>query len=111
LELWELERIKDKVEEMEGRLEVTIYAPDNTRYRVWYFPRDDVALYAKTVWDEDRRERPDKVSPGSILEALKNTDTKVRVRVKNDSTIESWFGSEPDMNPLDDVYRYTIHLT
>jgi hypothetical protein len=38
-EPWELERIKEKVQKMAGRLEVTIFSPAN-RYRIWYYPPD-----------------------------------------------------------------------
>ncbi|MGA2462642.1 MAG: hypothetical protein ABSF82_14585 [Candidatus Bathyarchaeia archaeon] len=111
MEIWQLERIKDKVEELEGRLEVRIFALDGTIYKIWYYPRDDVALYGKLVLDEEkRRERSEKAWPRTLLEAMKHRDTKVQVRIRNNGRTEKWFGSEPDMSPLDEVYRYVVEL-
>jgi hypothetical protein len=111
LQLWQLERIRDQVEQLEGRLEVKIYAPDEAIYKIWYYSRDDVALYAKLVMDEEkRRERSEKAYANTLLEAMANPNTKVQVRVRNKERTERWFGSEPDMSPLDDVYQYVIEL-
>jgi hypothetical protein len=111
LQLWQLERMKDKVEELEGRLEVRIYAPDEAIYKIWYYPRDDVALYGKLAMDEEKhRERSEKAWVNELLEAMRNPDTKVQVRVRNNEGTERWFGSEPDMAPLDEVYKYVLEL-
>jgi hypothetical protein len=111
LESWQLERVKDKVEELQGRLEVRVYAPDEAIYRIWYYPRDDVALYGKLVVDEEKRhERSEKAWPGTLLEAMRHPDTKVQVRIRNNERTERWFGSEPDMSPLDEVYGYVVEL-
>jgi len=111
LELWQLERIRQKVGQMKGRLKVTIFAPDSSTYKVWYFPRDDVALYGRTVWDDKRkREKNDKVSPHILLDALKESHTKVDVEFKNGKKIRAWFGAEHDMLPVTRVYEYVNEL-
>jgi len=110
LEPWELERIKEKVQKMAGRLEVTVFAPDN-RYRIWYYPPDGVALYARMVWDEaHHRERSKKAWPREILDAMENRHTKVHVRVKNGGKVDGWFGAEHDMKPVGSLYRYIADL-
>jgi hypothetical protein len=103
--------MKDKVEELEGRLEIRIYSPDEVIYKIWYFPRDDVALYGKIVLDEDKRqERTEKSWANELLEAMKNPATKAQVRLRNNERTERWFGSESDMSPLDEVYTYVLEL-
>ena len=111
MELWQLERIRQKVEQRKGSLKVTIFAPDGSRYKIWYFSRDDVTLYGRTVWDHKRkREKNDKVSPRILLDALNESHTKVDVEFKNDRKIRAWFGADHDMLPISDVYQYVIDL-
>jgi len=109
LEAWQLERIKEKVEEMTGRLEVKIYTPE-TIYRIWYYPPDDIAHYARVVMNEQKhREKSKKAYAHELLEALKNPGTKVRVK-ETDKKERKWFGREPNMSPIDEIYDYTMKL-
>lgn len=111
MEIWQLERIKEKVEELAGRLEVKIYAPDRSIYRIWYYPPDDVALYARVIMDERKHEKSEKAWAPELVEALRNPATKVRVGIRStEGNEERWFGSERDMSPLDEIYQYTMDL-
>lgn len=108
MERWQLERVKEKVEETTGRLEVKVYAPDGAVYRVWYFERDDIALYGKLRTDEDG-EHTDKAFATTILEAI-GRGAKVAVNLSGDKRTSKWFGPEPDMAPVEEVYRYVMSL-
>lgn len=92
-------------------MEVRIYAPDEAIYKIWYYAQDDVALYGKIAIDrEGRHERTEKSWANVLQEAMGNPATKVQVRVRNNERTERWFGSEPDMSPLDEVYKYVLEL-
>ncbi len=107
MERWQLDRIKDKVEELKGRLEVRVYSPDDV-YRIWYFERDDVALYGKIRTDEDG-EHIDKSYATTILEAI-GLGARVAVTLSGDRKASKWFGPEQDMAPVEELYRYVMSL-
>jgi hypothetical protein len=108
LERWQLDRIKDKVEELEGRLEVTIYTHDGAVYRIWYYKSDRVALYGKRE-ESEGGEHTGKAFATTILEAVER-GAKMAVNLSGDKKVSKWFGPEPDMAPAEELYKYVMGL-
>lgn len=95
-----------------GLLDVTIYSGRDT-YRIWYNPADAVALCGKIVWDaEHDKERLTKAWPEQVLAALNAETAKAHVHYKDlsGSKKSAWFGGEPDMRPLGELYAYVMSL-
>jgi len=77
VQMWQLARIRGRVEEMAGGLDIKIYRDNDAPFRIWYNPVDDVALYAKVVWNK-QLERPklEKVSEHDCSLHLTRTKRK-----------------------------------
>jgi hypothetical protein len=109
---WQIERIRGKVDEMVGALNVRIFDSQGSIFQIWYNPSDDVALYARTVWDEAlERERNIKAWLKDILQAVNAKETRIFVRYKNNEKKSAWFGPEGDMKPIGAAYGYIMSLT
>jgi hypothetical protein len=100
VQLWQLARIRGRVEEMAGGLDIKVYRDNDAPLRIWYNPVDDVALYAKVVWNK-QLERPK-------LEKASEDETKVNVNCKDGKKEPEWFGAEPDMRPIGELYSYVM---
>jgi len=109
VQMWQLARIRGRVEEMAGGLDIKIYRDNDAPFRIWYNPVDDVALYAKVVWNK-QLERPklEKASEHDLLAALNSEETKVNVNCKDGKKEPEWFGAEPDMRPIGELYSYVM---
>ena len=108
VELWQLVRIRGRVREMAGSLDIMIYRKNDPKLRIWYNPADDVALYAKVVWNEQlEREKLEKASEHDLLVALNLEETKVNVECKDGKESE-WFGTDHDMRPIGELYSYVM---
>lgn len=108
---WQIERIRSKVDEMAGALNVRIFDSDGRIFQIWYNPSDDVALYARTVWDEAlERERNTKAWLKDILQAANAKGTRIFVRYRNNEKKSFWFGPEGDMKPIGTAYAYIMSL-
>lgn len=108
---WQIERIRSKVDEMAGALNVRIFKDDGAVFQIWYNPSDDVALYARTVWDEAlQRERNIKAWLKDLLQAVNAKGTRIFVRYKNNEKKSAWFGPEGDMKPIGAAYAYIMTL-
>jgi hypothetical protein len=108
VQLWQLVRIRGRVEEMAGGLDIMIYRENDTKFRIWYNPADDVALYARVVWNEQlQRPKLEKAFPHDVLAALNSEETKVNVDCK-DGRESEWFGTDHDMRPIGELYSYVM---
>jgi hypothetical protein len=109
---WQIERIRSKVDEMAGALNVRIFDSEGNVFQIWYNPSDDVALYARTVWDEAlERERNIKAWLKDIVQTVNAKGTRIFVRYKNNEKKSVWFGPECDMKPVGTAYEYIMSLT
>ena len=45
-----------------------------------------------------------------LLDALKESHTKVDVELKNSKRTRAWFGAEHNMHAISEVYRYIMDL-
>jgi len=108
---WQIERIRGKVDEMAGALNVRIFDSQGSIFQIWYNPSDDVALYARVVWDEALdRERNVKAWLKDILQTVNAKGTRIFVRYKNNEKKSAWFGPEDDMKPIGAAYAYIMSL-
>jgi len=108
VQLWQLVRIRGRVREMAGGLDITIYCQNDVKFRIWYNPPDDVALYARVVWNEQLgRPKLEKASEHDLLAALNSEETKVNVECKDGKESE-WFGTDHDMRPIGELYSYVM---
>ena len=109
VQLWQLARIRTRVKEMSGGLDIMIYGENDPPFRIWYNPTDDVALYARVVWNEQlKRPKLEKASEHDLLAALNSEETKVNVNCKDGKKEPEWFGAEPDMRPIGELYSYVM---
>jgi hypothetical protein len=112
LQLWHIEQIRDKVEELEDEINVKIYSQDGVVYKIWYNPVARVALYARVIWDEQhKKERLVKAWPQQILKALNSKAVKIRVERRNDRRYVEWFDSTKDSNAVLNAYNYILSIT
>ena len=112
MESWQIERIRSKVDEMEGELNVRIYTLDGTIYRIWYNPRDDVALYGRVAWDKQRgKEGMVKAWLNQIVQAVNAKGTRIFVQYRNEEKKSAWFGPERDMRPISAAYEFIMSFT
>ena len=108
VQLWQLARTRGRVEEMASGLDIMIYCENDTKFRIWYNPADDVALYARVVWNEQlQRPKLEKAFPHDVLAALNSEETKVNVDCK-DGRESEWFGTDHDMRPIGELYSYVM---
>jgi hypothetical protein len=112
VQLWHIEQIRDKVEELEDEINVKIYSQDGTVYKIWFNPMAKVALYAKVIWDDQRKkERLVKAWPQQILKALNSKVVKIRVERRDGGRYVEWFDSTKNPNAVLNAYNYILSLT
>ena len=110
MEAWQLDRIRTKVEKMQGELVIRIYAPGKV-YKIWYNPNDNVALYGREEWSEaEQRDRLRKAWRDEILRVIRSGKARINVLYKDGAKAEEWFGPEPDMKPFKDAYDYIVNI-
>jgi len=106
---WQLEKIRSTVGNETGDLRIKIYTKTNETYKIFYNDKDNVPLYGREIFDDvKKRERAVKAWREEILRAINAEGTKIVVEYKGRST---WFGPEPDMTPLNDLYDHINNLT
>jgi len=107
---WQIERVRDKVDRMGGELNIRIYLSDDATFKIWYNPRDDVALYGRVVYDNNGREGLAKAWLRELLHAVNSKGARIFVQYRNDEKKSAWFGPENDMKPINAAYQYVMSL-
>ncbi|MEM2914577.1 MAG: hypothetical protein QXH91_04150 [Candidatus Bathyarchaeia archaeon] len=106
-ELSKLERIRDKVEECEGKLTIMLYLPKSRDYYAIVYEANKGAIYRKfTACSGDARELVEEVWPSIMLDAI-NSDG-VAVRVKYCDELPKWFDTVEDATALEKMYTYVM---
>jgi hypothetical protein len=104
--IWKIERMRDGVAKMEGKLNIRIFTSNGEVYRIWYNQSDRVALFGRVVWNEEEQcERMKKVYLKQIADALNAGDVKIRVEYRNAEKEPKWFDREEDENAVEEAYR------
>jgi len=109
MQAWQIERIRDRVDELGGRASLRICTASGTSYKIWYNSRDDVSLFGRIEWDKnERRDHLIKAYLQEVVEAINSQRAQVLVQYKDDS---AWFADgDEEMRPLAELYDYIIAL-
>ena len=112
LQVWEIERLRDAVQKMNGELNIRIFTPNDEVFRIWYNPADRVALYGRVVWNEgEQRERMEKAYLRQIQHAFNQQRVKVRVEYRDGEEMLEWFDREDEDQAAESAYQFVMDLT
>jgi len=111
LAIWQVERLRDIVDELAGEIKIRVFTPDGSVFQIWYNPRDNCALYGKVSWREgDSREVLEKAWLHQIHTALNTPGVKVRVERRDGVKELPWFNADEDKNAVQKAFLYVLSL-
>jgi hypothetical protein len=109
MQSWQVEHVRDKVDEMAGSLNIQIHTATDIIYKIWYNQRDDVALYGRVSYDkQSNRDKLNKALVYEIVDVINRKGTRICVRYRNHAKQTTWFGPENDMKPVNAAYAYIM---
>ena len=108
LALSKLERIKDAVKRLKGRLTVTAYLPDSRDYfKIEYNADQDKGVYAKyTACEGDQRETVEEYWPSRMYDVF-NT-SRIVACVEFEGCGAEWFDSGEEPTAMERMYRFIV---
>ena len=106
--LSKLERIKDAVKRLKGRLTVTAYLPDSRDYfKIEYNADQDKGVYAKyTACEGDQRETVEEYWPSRICDVF-NTPSVVAC-VEFEGRGAEWFDGGEEPTAMERMFRFIV---
>jgi len=103
VEAWQVEMLKDRVEEMRGQLKVKVFTEEGDVYLIYYHPREGISFYAR-VRSNGNGERLGKAWLHQIHRAVNSPNVRIRVAYRDDEKALKWF-RDPDK-----AFEYAISL-
>ena len=103
MEAWQIEMLKDRVEEMRGQLKLKVFTEEGEIYLIYYHPKEKVSFYAE-VRQEGGEERLGKAWLHQIHTAVNSPNVRIRVAYRDDEKALKWF-RDPDQ-----AFEYAMSL-
>ncbi len=90
MEAWQVEMLKDRIEEMRGQLKVKVFTEEGAIYLIYYHPKECVSFYAK-IRPNGEEERLGKAWLHQIQRAVNSPNVRIRVAYRDDEKALKWF--------------------